>query len=131
MALNFPATPEEGDLYTAEGVTYVWRTNRWVKVSDEELDPVEIVEADMTAKWQVWGDTLVQWGFLVTNSGGNGSITFPKAFKAAPVLMLTPDSGTSFRLTTQTSQLLVNSANVVVSENGTFGAVHCALDRHR
>jgi len=84
MALNFPATPEEGDLYTAEGVTYVWRTNRWVKVSDEELDPVEIVEADVSQGWQVWGDTLIQWGVAQTAADGNVTVTFEQAFKTAP-----------------------------------------------
>ena len=30
MALNFPNAPVEGQVYTAEGVTFVWTSGQWV-----------------------------------------------------------------------------------------------------
>lgn len=53
---------------------------RYALASD--IGPVEIVEADTTSGWQVWGDTLVQWGVAdTTASPGQFGVVFPQQFK--------------------------------------------------
>ncbi len=46
--------------------------------------PVDIVEANATAGWQVWGDTLIQWGQSTGSGSGVDNVTFVQPFKVAP-----------------------------------------------
>jgi hypothetical protein len=48
MALNFPASPIEGQTYAAEGATYIYHNGRWVVLSN----------ADMSAYLPLTGGTL-------------------------------------------------------------------------
>ncbi len=84
MALNFPSTPVDGDVYEAEGAVYTWvaAENVWQK-GNTSTSSVTIVEADAVAGWQVWGDTLIQWGRHI-GSDTSTAITFPHMFKSDP-----------------------------------------------
>lgn len=82
MAVDFPNNPAVNELFFAEGTTWKWTGAAWAVVGSEGT-PVEIVEADVSQGWQVWGDTLIQWG-VATPVNGGVAVTFPKAFKTVP-----------------------------------------------
>lgn len=49
-------------------------------VPASSVQTVEIVEADITSRWQVWGDVLIQWGSTNTTLTGN-LVTFVQPFE--------------------------------------------------
>jgi len=90
--VDFPNTPTEGDIWTEEGQTWVYRDGAWaVSANALDLTPVEIVEADAEAGWQVWGDVLIQWGLASNLVNGVQNVLFPKNFTGpqAPVVTAT------------------------------------------
>lgn len=42
--------------------------------------PVEIIEGNVAAGWQVQGDMLVQWGYVETEASGYGSVTYSQPY---------------------------------------------------
>ena len=90
-----PVAPEAGDQWwsTTQPIgMFVWyvdsdggqwvQTNGTTPVDTTEYLPVEIVEADATAGWQVMGDTLIQWGTI--DLVATRTVTFQQAFKTPP-----------------------------------------------
>lgn len=63
-------------------------------VGDDNVITVDIVEANVVEGWQVWGDTLVQWG-VVAGGSGNITTTFHQPFKTAPIVLLAPEGTTT------------------------------------
>jgi len=58
MALNFPASPTEGQIYAAEGATYIYHNGRWVVLSNVDMS-VYVAKA---------GDTMTG-NLLIENTG--------------------------------------------------------------
>ena len=91
--VDFPNTPTEGDVYTEEGQTWVYRDGAWaVSANALDLTPVEIVESGTFEGdfWQVWGDVLIQWGRNTLTSFGAPNVGFPKVFKTTPSITAMP-----------------------------------------
>ena len=67
--VDFPNAPIEGDTHTEEGQTWTYIDGAWI-VGLNLANLLEIVESGLPGEnWQVWGDTLIQWGNV------NGSVT--------------------------------------------------------
>lgn len=94
MPLDFPTSPSDGDLHTDGSTTWQWRASPglWTVVTSGV--PTEIVEANTSLGWQVWGDTLIQWGWF-NHVNGRKTVTFPQAFAAAPFVITSPYPGTA------------------------------------
>lgn len=60
--LDFPNSPNEGDTHTDGNQTWVFTNGAWVGAASIAGMVTEIVDADASAGWQVWGDALIQWG---------------------------------------------------------------------
>ena len=103
MALNFPNNPATGDQYTAEGVTYQFFENRWIIDTATQNAPVEIVEADTSAGWQVWGDTLIQWGSV--SGAGERTITFAQPFEGLPSVTIGQAAGSTGNIATSDQRI--------------------------
>ena len=78
MALNFPASPTDGQIYTAEGASYVWRdsVSSWQKVLQGGS---QTTIAQSGVGWFVVGDTLFQFGVASLSSGWT-QVVFPQPF---------------------------------------------------
>lgn len=117
MALDFPNTPNEGDTHTEKGQTWAFINGAWVISGDG--NGVDIVGADVSAGWQVWGDVLIQWGTAPGSAlpGGRLILTYPQPFKdgTLPTITGTAASGSS-------------SVTVTVNTGTTFDHLGCALD---
>ena len=95
-------------------------------VSLADTGSAEIVGADVSAGWHVWGDALVQWGYNATDATGNVAVSFSTAFKDANYKFV----GTALFLQDGFSDRTIqwqNQANTGVSVvgriDGNFGVV--------
>ena len=122
MALNFPNSPADQETYTAEGQTYVWEaaSTLWRILTQADSNTVEIVEADAIAGWQVWGDTLVCWGPVITVAG-DVTVTLPRNFKNQNYRPIVTAYGTAGNLVCTTNDTLVNQFDVNIRISDTLG----------
>lgn len=89
MSLNFPNSPTEGDTWFDEGNLWTYTDGAWV-IGSLESATTKIIDAipDVTTEsgWQLWGDTLIQWGTGVSGAGAGGAVqVFPIPFKVGTV----------------------------------------------
>ena len=142
MAMNFPNSPTDGQVHTEQGMTFVWNStaSTWVMLGGESeiADPATIIRSGLpTDGWQIWGDTLIQWGIVTTSTSTGAVVTFPKAFKNQPSVVALPASAISndersvhmFSLSkTQVDFVAFNGANARIAVAVCWVAVGEALD---
>lgn len=65
---------------------------------DADVVSTDIVVANAAAGWQIWGDTLLQWGSATTPTTpniGRQFVAFLQPFKGAPAVTVTAHSAAS------------------------------------
>lgn len=110
--LDFPNTPTDGQRHTEAGTIWQWQADPGLWKVVQSGTPLEIVEADTSAGWQVWGDVLVQWG-EATGSAGPLTVPFPTAFKTEPMIAAVVHTNTS---TTTTTLYSASTMNVTTTQ---------------
>jgi Phage Tail Collar Domain len=84
--------------------------------------PVTIVQG--ASGWQVVGDQLICWGFVVSNASGVFSIAYPRAFKAIPAVVTNAFSNTGARRGTHMLAITTADASgVALIETGAGAAM--------
>lgn len=124
--LDFPNTPTDGDVHTEDGKTWIYVDGAWAALGEGSLTPIDIVEADASAGWQVWGDVLIQWGYGATDGTGNAGVPFPQAFKDTGyrfVAMALFQAGLGDDRGVQWQGSATTGINVVGTVDGGFGVV--------
>ena len=129
MALNFPASPVEGQIYNASGKTYAYRTNRWVVVgTGTGLFTTEIisdaVEGTDKGGWQVVGDMLFQWGDDKSVGTNTRTITLPVAYPNTEYVISVSSGSTGNRLVAWNTQTVTGfDIYGFVADTGSANAV--------
>lgn len=114
MALDFPSSPVLNQVYTAEGMSFIWNGTVWLIVGaaafawatdaeaidglavDKVLSPSNLpglIDAVFTSPGRFWlpDQVLVQFGVTTSiASGGNAGITFPIAYLQTPLFLCSP-----------------------------------------
>lgn len=85
MAIDFPSSPTDGQIFISDGARFVYRNPPGAWQSIGPSSALQIV--DSGSNYQIWGDMLMQWG----NSPAQGigvdvNIVFPIAYQTTPTV---------------------------------------------
>lgn len=159
MALNFPASPAPGEVFTSEGATFIWNGTVWMAQApavipwatpaeaiagtrgDVAISPLtlaatirEFHDPARVGSWRIIGKTLECWGRI----GGSSvrTVTYPKTFARNPTVsnghMTTTDQGatTAFSHQYYSQSATGFTARVQFITTGSIGDSGAALDWH-
>ena len=96
MAINFPNSPTDGQVYTEEGSSWTYRTAKqiWEKSAfgGAEVPITESTIADSTG-YCILGDVMFQWGTTTGDVANGHVVTFAVAFSSGTIPTITTGQG--------------------------------------